>query len=182
MLRTKLSVGFAEECLPFLGFTQREKGIIVVAASMKCRDCGTAVEKEAQFCPKCFAHIEPPTLWQRFLGLLKGDNKPRKPFITIKKAVSICSTDAKGQHHEYHSLDDVPPELRKEVEKLQSEELKATLNSSSLDGLTTITSRKTTTLFRVKDASGNERTYHALDELPPEIRAAFERAQDKKKG
>ena len=68
------------------------------------------------------------------------------------------------------------------TEKLQSEELKATLNSSSLDGLTTITSRKTTTLFRVKDASGNERTYHSLDELPPEIRAAFERAQDKKKG
>jgi hypothetical protein len=76
----------------------------------------------------------------------------------------------------------VPPELRKEVEKLQSEELKATLSSSSLEGLTTITSKKTATLFKVKDASGNERTYHSLDELPPEIRAALEQAQAKKKG
>ena len=149
---------------------------------MKCLDCGTLVEKEAQFCPKCLSRIEPPTLWQRLLGLFKGDNKPRKPFITIKKTVSVCTTDTNGEHHEYGSIDNVPPELRKEVEKLQSEELKATLSSSSLDGLTTITSRKTTTLFRVKDASGNERTYHSLDELPPEIRVAFEQAQAKKKG
>jgi hypothetical protein len=150
---------------------------------MKCRDCGTLVEKEAQFCPKCFARIEAPTLWQRLLDLFNSWNKPRKPLIAIKKTVSINTTDSKGEHHEYHSLDDVPPELRNEVEKLQSEALKAKLSSSSLDGLnTTITVRKTTTLFKVKDASGTERTYHSLDELPPEVRAAVERAQDKRKG
>jgi hypothetical protein len=149
---------------------------------MKCRDCGNLVETEAQFCPKCFARIEPPTLWQKLLGLLKNCNKPRKPLITIKKTVSIHTTDAKGQRHEYHSLDDLPPELCKEVAKLESEAFKATLSSSSLDGLTTITSKKTATLFKVKDAAGNERTYHSLDELPAEIRSAFEQAQDKKKG
>jgi len=29
----------------------------------------------------------------------------------------------------------------------------------------------------VRDASGNERTYHSLEEMPPDVRAAFEEAQ-----
>jgi len=154
---------------------------MVIAVSMKCPDCGNPVEEAAQFCPKCFARIEPPTFWQKLLRLFQSKGGFRKPIISIKKAVSINTTDEHGQHHEYHSLEEVPPELRKEIEKLESEALKESLSFSSSDGLTTkIISRKKASLFRVEDASGNERIYHSLDELPPEIRAAFERARNER--
>jgi hypothetical protein len=153
-----------------------------MAASMNCPECSNPLEKEAQFCPKCFARIEPPTLWQKLLQLFQSRNAPRRPLITFKKTVSI-TTDKDGQHHEYHSLDEVPPELRKDIEKLESEALKESLQASSSDGLTTrILSRKTASVFKVKDASGNERVYHSLEELPTEIRAAFEKAQKKTEG
>jgi len=60
--------------------------------------------------------------------------------------------------------------------------LKESLSSASLDGLTSKLIRKESiSVFKVKDASGNERTYHSLDELPPEIRAVWERAQNRAK-
>ncbi len=154
---------------------------MVVAVSLTCPDCGNPVEKQAQFCPKCFARIEPPTFWQKLLRLFQSGGAPRKPIISIKKTVSI-TTDQDGQLHEYHSFDAVPPELRKEIEKLGSEALKESLKSVWSDELTTtILSRKKASLFKVKDAAGNERVYHSLVEMPPEIRAAFEQAQNRKK-
>ena len=149
---------------------------------MNCPDCGHEVVSEAQYCPKCFTRVEPPTFWQKLLRLFRSTDAPRRPIIHIQKTVSIKTTDKDGQYHEYHSLDEVPPELRKEIEKLASEGLKEPFRSSSSDGLTTkittkILSTKKASLFKVKDAEGNERTYHSLEELPPEIRAAFEQAQ-----
>jgi hypothetical protein len=152
---------------------------------MNCPDCGNPVEKEAQYCPKCFARMEPPTFWRKLLRFFQSTGEPRPPIINIKKTVSINTTDEDGQRHEYHSLDEVPPELRKEIEKLESEALKESFRSSSADGLPTkitskIVSTKTASLFKVKDAEGNEHIYHSLEELPPDIRAAFEQAQKEK--
>jgi hypothetical protein len=149
---------------------------------MNCPDCGNPLEKEAQYCPKCFARVEPPTLWRKLLRYFQSTNEPRQPIINIKKTVSINTTDKDGQRHEYHSLDEVPLELRKEIEQLESEGLKERFRSSSSDGRTTkittkIVSTKTASVFKVKDAEGNERVYHSLEELPPDIRAAFEQAQ-----
>jgi hypothetical protein len=81
-------------------------------------------------------------------------------------------TDKDGGKHEYHSLDEAPPELRGEIEKLESEALKENIPSK-------VISRKSVSVYKIKDASGNERIYHSLDELPPEIRAAVEQAQKK---
>jgi hypothetical protein len=151
---------------------------------MNCPGCGNPVEREAQYCPKCFARLERPTFWRKLLRFFQSTDEPRPPIINIKKTVSI-TTDEDGQRHEYHSLDEVPPELRKEIEKLESEALKEGFRSSSSDGRTTkittrITSTKTASVFKVKDAEGNERIYHSLEELPPDIRAAFEQAQKEK--
>jgi hypothetical protein len=146
---------------------------------MNCPECANPVEKDAQFCPKCFARIEPPGFWKRFLCLFQSTGRPRRSIINIKKSVTIKTTDKDGQHHEYHSLEDVPPELRAEIEKLSSEALKEGFSSSISDGLTTkIVSKRTVSLYKIKDASGNERVYHSLDELPPEIRAALEKAEN----
>ncbi len=156
-------------------FTGEAHALIVVAASMNCPDCGKPVEKDAQYCAKCFARIEPPTLWQRFLRFFQSTDKPRRSIINIKKTVTVKTTDEDGQHHEYDSLNEVPTDLRAEIEKLESEALKEGLSSASSDGVNKkLISKKTVSVFKVKDASRNERIYHSLDELPPEIRAALE--------
>ena len=153
----------------------------MIATTMNCPECGNPVEKEAQFCPKCFARIEPPTFWQKLLRLFQGTGKPWRSVINIKKTVSIKTTDQNGQRHEYHSLDEVPPELRKEIEKLESEGLKESFSASSSERATTnIISRKTGSVFKVRDASGKEQVYHSLEELPPEIRAAWEQARNQR--
>jgi hypothetical protein len=121
-------------------------------------------------------------LWKRFLSLFQVASRPRPPVINIKKTVTIKTTDKDGQRHEYHSLEEAPPELRAEIEKLQSQALKETFGSSSSDGLISeIITKKTASVFKVKDASGNEHVYHSLDEMPPEIRAALEQARSKAK-
>jgi hypothetical protein len=71
-------------------------------------------------------------------------------------------TNASGERHEYHSLEEVPPELRKVVQ----------------DALSETTSGEASKTYKVRDAAGNERTYHSLEEMPPEIRALMERVQD----
>ena len=151
---------------------------------MNCPECGIALESDAIFCPKCFARIEPPSLWQRFLSLFQFTGKSTRPILTIKKTVSLKTTDKDGVKHEYHSLAEAPPELRAEIEKLEAEALKEkgdALVSETSDGLMSkFISRQKVSLFKVKDASGNERIYHSLDELPPEIREAIKRARDEK--
>jgi hypothetical protein len=145
---------------------------------MNCPDCGSPVEKEAQFCPKCYARIEPPTFWQKLFRLFQSSRAPRQPIISIKRTVSVRTTDKDGQRHEYHSLDELPSELRAEVEKAQAEALKQGLGSSSSGpGTITINTTKKVSLFKVKDAEGNEQVYHSLEELPPDLRAAYEEAE-----
>lgn len=148
---------------------------------MNCPGCGSPVEKDAQFCPKCYVRIEPPGLWRRFLSLFQSPVTPARPIVSIEKTVNIKTTDEDGRRHEYHSLEEAPPDLRARIEKLEAETLKekgSTVVSQSSDGVTSkIVSEKRVSLFTVIDDSGNERTYHSLDEMPPEIRAAMEQAE-----
>jgi hypothetical protein len=145
---------------------------------MNCPECREPLEPDAQFCPKCYARIEPQTLWQKFCSLFSSSAKPRRPLIQIKRTVTIKATDAQGQKHEYHSLEEAPPELRAEIEKLQAETPGKTLSYSSSDGLKSqLLTRKEISVFKIKDAQGNEKVYHSLEELPSEIRAAIEQAK-----
>ena len=149
---------------------------------MNCPACGNPVEKQAQFCPKCYERIEPPSLWQKFLSLFQSSSEPSRPLFTIKRTISI-KTNKDGERHEYNSLEEAPPEIRSEIEKLQAEAQKEAVNvSSSSEGPShKFVMKKTVSLFKVKDAYGKERVYHSLEELPPEIRKAFEKAQDRLK-
>ena len=146
---------------------------------MNCPDCGNPIEKNAQFCPKCYARIEPPGFWKKLLGVFRTSPKSRRPIITIKKNVTIRTKGKDGETHEYKSLDEVPPELRAQMQSMQAEALKEAFSSASADDEEIkFIKRKTVSLFKVKDASGNERVYHSLDELPPEIRKAWDQGQD----
>jgi hypothetical protein len=147
---------------------------------MNCPNCGNPVEKDAPYCLKCFAPVQPRSFWQKLLGAFQRPAPSPRRIVNIKKIVNIKTTDPDGQHHEYHSLKEVPPELRSEIEKAAAEALTENPGVSSADGLkTTLVSDKTISVFKVKDPSGNERTYHSLDELPPDIRAALENARKK---
>ena len=146
---------------------------------MNCPNCGNPIEPQAQFCPRCFAPAEAPSLWRKLLSLFAAKPKPGRPFVKIKKTITIRTKDKDGQHHEYHSVDELPPELAAEVKRLESEALTEISQSSSCEGLTTsITKTRTATVFKIKDPSGTERVYHSLDEMPPEVRAAVEKAKN----
>lgn len=154
---------------------------------MGCPACGNVVTATDQFCPKCFARLEPPGRWRKFLSWFQPSPKPRRPLIAIKKTVDIRTTDEAGAKHEYHSLDELPTELREEIKKLEAEAFSETGPSTSVtetarEGNTTTSQtfiKKSVSVYKIKDASGNERVYHSLDELPPEIRAAIEKARGK---
>lgn len=126
-------------------------------------------------------------MWLRSQIKVQAPGLPRRPLVTISKTVDIRVTDKDGLKHEYHSLDEVPPEMRAEFEKLESMVSGNTgafksVTGTSEEGKATKSRfifKKDTCVYMVKDASGNEQTYHSLEELPPEIRAAFEKAQNK---
>ena len=155
--------------------------------TMNCPECGNPIAVTDQFCPKCFARLEPPGLWRKLLSLFRsaGQSRPARPTISIQKTVTIKTVGEDGQPHEYHSLDEVPPGLRAEIEKLESDVMKEkgkplsfTETSPAGDATTSeIISQKSISIYKVRDASGQERVYHSLAELPPDIRAQIEKLE-----
>ena len=124
-------------------------------------------------------------MWRRFLSRLGIGSRPGRPAVRIERFVSIKTSDADGRQHEYHSLEEAPPEVRAQLEEVETQGKVISSSSSrstSPDGWTTsITREKTLFLYKVQDAAGNERIYHSLDEMPPEIRAAFEQTETQTK-
>ncbi len=101
----------------------------------------------------------------------------------VETDIIINTTDEEGRQREYHSFDEVPPEVRAEIEKLKSEPWKEVSRSCSSDGLRReVIGKKTLSTFKVTDEMGNERIYHSLDEMPPELRAAVEEAERRNTG
>jgi hypothetical protein len=111
-----------------------------------------------------------------------------EPQTTImKKSVSIRTTDADGTQHEYSSMEEAPPEIRSQLEALEKEAAQQkgsaiSITESSQRGSTftsKVIQQKNVSVYKIVDESGAERTYHSLEEMPPEIRAAFEEAEKK---
>jgi hypothetical protein len=107
----------------------------------------------------------------------------------VKRSVSIKTIGEDGEQHEYSSMDEVPPEIRAGIESLEREvaqekgkELSVTETSQRDNTITTkVICRKDISVYKIIDESGVERTYHSLEEVPPEIRAAIAKAVDKPK-
>ncbi len=150
---------------------------------MNCPDCSSPVEKDAKFCPKCYARIEPPSLWQRLISPLQAPTKPGLHVLNTEKTVTITTLDREGNRHEYHSVDEVPLGMRSQIEKLESEVIKERVGLFSLEPPVQaedqpgIIIRKNFTAYKFKDAAGQEHVYHSLDELPPKIQEALRRLQ-----
>jgi uncharacterized protein YrzB (UPF0473 family) len=141
---------------------------------MNCPECGIPVENDAHFCPKCYARIEPPGLLRRLGGFFRGLFKPGVHVIKTEKKVKITTVDSDGNRHDYHSVNEVPLAQRAQFEKMETEAneqaraMSAELaQTPSPPGLVKV---KAASVFKIKDALGQERVYHSLEELPPEVR------------
>ena len=154
---------------------------------MNCPECGSPVVESDRLCPRCCARIERPSLWRRFLSLFRGEAKRGRPVVNLKKSVTIKTVGASGEKHEYHSLAEVPPEIRSEIEALEAEAKQGKDNELSFmetsQGQDVFRSkfirRQSVSTYKITDPSGAERIYHSLEEMPPELRAAIERATKK---
>jgi hypothetical protein len=100
----------------------------------------------------------------------------------VERSEKITMVDREGNRREYRSVEELPPAQRAQMEKLREDALKG--QEDLLQGLAAakgdkpgLISRQTTSIYRVRDAAGNERVFHSLEELPPEMRAALQRAQ-----
>jgi hypothetical protein len=108
----------------------------------------------------------------------------------FRKSVTIKTVGEDGEEHEYSSIEEVPPEIRSEIEAIEKEaaqergsELSVTETSQAGNAITSKTiHRKSISVYKIIDDSGVERTYHSLEEMPPEIRAAIAEAGEELKG
>jgi len=130
---------------------------------MNCPQCGTQVTADDRFCRKCYAIIQPPSLWQKLRAMLRPKSGPQA--VSIKKIATVSTTkitiNREGKRHVYDSVEELPSDQRAEIERLKADAL----------------SGKTGPVFTVRDASGQERVYHSLEEMPAEIRTLVERIQ-----
>ena len=107
----------------------------------------------------------------------------------VKKSVTIKAVGEDGEQHEYSSMEEVPPDIRSEIEALEREaaqemgnELSVIETSQTGNAITSkIIHRKSVSVYKIVDESGVERTYHSLEEMPPQIRAAIAEAENKSK-
>lgn len=105
----------------------------------------------------------------------------------VQKSVKVKMVGEDGQEHEYSSMEEVPPEIRQKLETLEKEameekgkEWSVTETAQSGNAITSsVIRRKEISVYKIIDESGVERVYHSLEEMPPEIRAAFAEAQGK---
>lgn len=158
---------------------------------MNCSQCGLHIPEGAQTCPNCRAPVRQPGFLERLFGWLAPARQPTIHRQVIRKTEikeqPFQIVEATGQQQVYRSLEEVPPELRSTVE----EALRAAASGAAAGGKVRVTvkieeSRRTVSpaatqdakvRITVKDASGQERTYHSVEEMPPEIRALYERAR-----
>lgn len=150
---------------------------------MNCPDCGNPIEKDATFCPKCYARIEPPSLLRRLTVLFQNLSKPRPSILSSQHTDKFITVDNDGNRHEYRSVAEMPLELRSQIEKFQeaSKEqgsaVSGDMSTSDIDEAKRIL-QKNFPVYKFRDASGQEHVFHSLDELPPNVQEALKRLQD----
>jgi len=71
---------------------------------------------------------------------------------------------ASGQEQTYRSLEEMPPDIRSQVETIQT-------SLSPGESKKTYTSQT----YTFRDTNGPEQTYHSIEEMPPHVRAIFEK-------
>gem|GEM_PF-1555465 len=166
-----------------------------LSKTMVCPKCGKVVAVTDQFCSKCYERLERPSFWRRLGAWFQSAFKPgpigradvpvrQAHTLVLKNNETFQTIDRQNVKHVCRSLDEMPPEFRSAFEKLKTEATKGLdarqLLSEVLKGTQkpgTVVSREDFQEFRIQDEDGKEQVYHSLDEMPPELREAFEKAR-----
>jgi hypothetical protein len=128
---------------------------------MQCPKCAAQIPDGEEYCRQCFTPVERPGWWRRFCDWLF-----ERP---VQYRVGGCSSvqwfgridPATGQSRTIDSLDNIPPEIRAQLEDLQR---KAVTGVGEMS-------------FKFRDFSGQEHEYKSLEEMPPEVRGLFEQVR-----
>ncbi len=129
---------------------------------MYCSQCGTQLQEDQEVCPACDARVgkRKRGFWQRLLGFL---GTPVSSTTTVIKEEKIVFLNEKtGTRTVFNSFDELPPEIKSKFEQAKEGKL---LVFNSFDELS----------FTVRSSEGNEETYHSLEEMPPDVRAIYEK-------
>jgi hypothetical protein len=139
--------------------------------STRCPKCGAEVEDGWTVCRKCFEPVKRKGFLSRLFGALGVKVTVSKtsdlvPGMTghilnfnINERIKI--RDGKtGEVREYHSLDEVPEEFREKIRQAQA-----------------MLSEKSTMRITITDASGTTRHYNSIEEMPPDIKALYEKGR-----
>lgn len=86
--------------------------------------------------------------------------------VTFRPSTDFRTTTITARRKGGESLENLPPEMRAKLEEA--------LASGS--GPRVHTSESVT--FTFEDASGRKRTYHSVDDMPPDVRAIYERLRE----
>jgi hypothetical protein len=103
--------------------------------AVTCRKCGAELPAGAGRCPACLAIIKPPGFFQRLrdafkgtiqINVTRGEAPAPEPGFHVNFQTTVKTTykirDAKtGEFQEYHSLDEVPAEVRAMLEQAQKD-------------------------------------------------------------
>jgi hypothetical protein len=93
---------------------------------------------------------------------------PRRTAVNRQEFVSPGASQVNSQR--FASLDDAPPEIRERIEAMLAER---GIDELPVNKPLSMSSQAIT----FKDASGNVRTYNSPDDMPPDLRAIYERAR-----
>jgi len=95
-----------------------------------------------------------------------SDTMPGTTHVTERRGNVTKHVTTSTESHTYHSLDEMPPEIRARVE--------AVMAQGRSSGAETFVSEQIT----IADENGT-RTYNSVDEMPPDVRARYEEARRK---
>jgi hypothetical protein len=136
-----------------------------------CEKCGAEIAEGWTVCRSCFEPVKREGIlsrWLQFFGGTRASSEKLSPGggtkVNVKLSERIKIRDPlTGELREYHSLDEVPVEYREKIRQARQAAL------SGQGG----------NVISVTDASGKVQTYQSVEEMPPELRALYEKALGK---
>jgi hypothetical protein len=150
---------------------------ITTNMSTRCSKCGAEVEEGWTACRHCFEPVKREGIFSHFLrslGVQVNVSVSKDPggksgvmFTQNIRSATFKVRDSKtGETREYHSIEEVPEEYR---EKVRQAWKMADFKTSS-------------TRITWTDSSGTVHHYNSVDELPPDVRALYEKSREGFKG
>jgi hypothetical protein len=136
-----------------------------------CEKCGVEIPEGSPVCRSCFEPVKRESFLSRLLRFFGGVRVISGKSAAGATQVGLIKTTDRikirdgwtGELREYGSLEEVPMEYREQIHQARE---------AAMSG-------KSVTPIIVRNAFGKEHTYHSPDEMPPELRALYEKVLGK---